>query len=84
MTLDDLEPCPFCGRKDMDGYRLSYNTGCSSALGEIFRIDCYCGCRLDKSIDELADRFVKENGTDIECTEEDLWNLMAEEWNERC
>ena len=52
-------------------------------MGEIFRIDCYCGCRLDKIIDELVDRFEKENGTDVECTEEDLWVLMAEEWNRR-
>lgn len=83
MTLD-LDSCPFCGRDDMDGYRFSYSEGCGSPSGDIFRIDCRCGCRLDKHIDELVNRFVKENGMDIDCSEADLWDMMAEEWNERC
>ena len=83
MTLDNLEPCPFCGGTDVDGRRFDHGFMRYSDHGD-FRLECRCGCCLEKSVHELVSRFVKENGTDIECTEEDLWNLMAEEWNERC
>lgn len=93
--------CPFCGRRDLFKYRFNTNSvSCGNAVksvetefdnGDNFAIECACGCRLVKHIDqlsgELQDR-MDENDWDgtsrlrvLNNPSKYLWRLMEEHWN---
>lgn len=86
-----LEPCPFCGSRDLRRYRFTkagfldregtLETVCQH--GDFYRIECDCGCMFDKHQDYLFDKFQDIFGCDGECFTSDLWALMISEWNKR-
>lgn len=87
--------CPFCGSNNLERYRLNVAgfldregiVETRSGIGDYFRIECRCGCRFDKHLDELFDKAMEiytcDGKYDTEITDEDLWVIMAAEWNRR-
>lgn len=84
-----LYPCPFCHSEDLQEYRydvvgLVSGTECKNIIqpspeGDTYRIECRCGCKLDKHADELYDRYESIFGGTI--VPDDLWDMMYLEWN---
>lgn len=89
--MTELKPCPFCGKSELKSYR--YNIGgvldrtdileTVSHNGDMFRIECDCGCRFDKHQDDLFTRLEIAYGYDIDVTDDDLWNRLIADWNRR-
>lgn len=89
----NIRTCPFCGTYKQEMYRyyaiaclsngsISYTKEIANE-GDVFAIGCDCGCELTKCQDELVDKFCDKFGSDTECTENDLWGIMIDEWNTR-
>lgn len=93
--MANYRDCPFCGNNNLERYRfnvggfLEKNVAWKQNVetGMFFRIECRCGCKFDKCQDELYDKAVKiytcDGKYDVEITDEDLWAVMAAEWNRR-
>lgn len=90
-----LKPCPFCGSQNLAKYRFNIGgfldkPGCTETIcenGDTFRIECDCGCKLDKCQDELFDKaeeiYTCDGKYDVEITDADMWNIMIADWNRR-
>ena len=90
-----LKPCPFCDSQNLTKYRFNIGgfldkPGCTETIcenGDTFRIECDCGCKLDKCQDELFEKAEKiytcDGKYDVEITDTDLWNMLIADWNRR-
>lgn len=87
-----MRPCPFCKATEQSRSRFDY-TGLMDDFsvigtlksekndGDMFCIECMCGCRLEKHVDELFDATQNRLGYDTEITDADLWDTLIEQWN---
>lgn len=87
-----MRPCPFCKGSDLTKYRFDYTVLMdeSSVIGtmvsektngDMFCIECKCGSRLEKHVDELFDLTQDRLGYDVEIKDEDIWNTLISIWN---
>lgn len=87
----DLKPCAICGGNSLVKYRYNILVPMDFSKsgyyiednpeGEMFRIECECGCKFDKCQDYLFEKAEDIFGCDAEILDEDLWNVFISEWN---